>query len=65
MGDFAGKSAEHFARRAGQLGLLQLRPPRPAPCGGDACSACHEVNAADDFVFTQFYPVLRAAKPSP
>ena len=29
----------------------------------DACNACHEVNAADDFVFTQFYPVLRAADP--
>jgi len=29
----------------------------------DACNACHESNAAEDFVFTQFYPVLRAAKP--
>lgn len=29
----------------------------------DACNACHETSAADDFVFTQFYPVLRAAKP--
>ncbi|WP_282608590.1 cytochrome P460 family protein [Pelagibius sp. Alg239-R121] len=29
----------------------------------EACNACHETNAADDFVFTQFYPVLRAAKP--
>jgi cytochrome P460 len=28
-----------------------------------ACSACHQQNAADDQVFTQFYPVLRAAKP--
>ena len=28
-----------------------------------ACNACHEAAAADDFVFTQFYPVLRAAKP--
>ena len=27
-----------------------------------ACNACHEASAADDFVFTQFYPVLRAAK---
>ena len=30
----------------------------PAP----ACNACHAASAADDFVFTQFYPVLRAAK---
>ena len=29
-----------------------------------ACNACHEANAQDDFVFTQFYPVLRAAKNS-
>ena len=27
----------------------------------DACNACHEANADTDFVFTQFYPVLRAA----
>ena len=29
-----------------------------------ACNSCHEVSAADDFVFTQYYPVLRAAKGS-
>ena len=29
----------------------------------DACNACHESSAAEDFVFSQFYPVLRAAKP--
>ncbi len=29
----------------------------------EACNACHEVNADSDFVFTQYYPVLRAAKP--
>ncbi len=28
----------------------------------EACNACHESSAAEDFVFTQFYPVLRAAK---
>jgi len=27
-----------------------------------SCNACHAAAAADDFVFTQFYPVLRAAK---
>lgn len=30
----------------------------------EACNACHEDNADEDFVFTQFYPVLRAAKPN-
>ena len=27
----------------------------------DSCNACHADNAETDFVFTQFYPVLRAA----
>lgn len=31
----------------------------------DACAACHKANAAEDMVFTQYYPVLRAAKPKP
>lgn len=30
----------------------------------ESCNACHSANAQDDFVFTQFYPVLRAAKNS-
>ena len=29
----------------------------------EACNACHEAAAEQDFVFTQFYPVLGAAKP--
>ncbi|MCE7914497.1 MAG: cytochrome P460 [Nitrosomonas sp. PRO4] len=29
----------------------------------EACAACHKANAAQDMVFTQHYPVLRAAKP--
>ena len=28
----------------------------------EACNACHEANAGTDFVFTQFYPVLRAVQ---
>lgn len=38
-------------------------PPYEAaakPFASDKCSACHEASAATDFVFTQFYPVLRA-----
>ena len=27
-----------------------------------SCNACHAAAAADDFVFTQYYPVLRGAK---
>lgn len=29
-----------------------------------ACNSCHQATAADDWVFTQYYPVLRAARPS-
>ncbi len=29
----------------------------------EACNACHEANAETDWVFTQYYPVLRASKP--
>ena len=28
----------------------------------ESCNACHEGAAADDFVFTQYYPVLREGK---
>jgi len=27
------------------------------------CAACHVVAAAEDMVFSQYYPVLRAAEP--
>lgn len=30
----------------------------------ESCNACHSASAQDDFVFTQFYPVARAAKGS-
>jgi len=30
----------------------------------ESCNACHQASAANDFVFTQFYPVLRSAKPN-
>src|SRR5215831_15971068 len=36
--------------------------PFPASAG---CVSCHKQNAETDNVFTQFYPVLRAAKPRP
>jgi hypothetical protein len=29
----------------------------------DKCNECHDSHADDDWVFTQYYPVLRAAKP--
>jgi len=46
---------------------IQPYVPKPdADALGDfpanTCNACHEANAADGFVFTQLYPVLRSAK---
>lgn len=35
---------------------------RSAPMPTAACAACHAASAADDMVFTQYYPILRAAK---
>ncbi|MDD9910555.1 MAG: cytochrome P460 family protein [Ahrensia sp.] len=34
---------------------------KPFPAA--SCNACHESAAANDFVFTQFYPVLRDSEP--
>ncbi len=39
--------------------LLESAPAEPTK----SCNACHQAAAADHWVFTQFYPVLRAAGP--
>lgn len=73
MGDFIGfeiayKSAEHFPDAPGNWAYFSFghHPPpyaaATAPMPLDQCSSCHQASAADDFVFTQFYPVLRAGK---
>jgi hypothetical protein len=61
----AVKDAERFE---GGWGYFQFGgPERPKakaqPAPKAACFDCHCQKAADDNVFTQFYPVLRAAKP--
>ncbi len=33
-----------------------------APMPTAACAACHTASAADDMVFTQYYPIIRVAK---
>ena len=37
---------------------------RATPQETNSCAACHLAHAATDLVFSQYYPVLRAAKPS-
>lgn len=74
QGEFAGlelkvRDAARFADEPGNWAYFSFgHQPEPYAATAkafptDACNACHEVNAADDFVFTQYYPVLRAAKP--
>lgn len=73
MGEFIGleatvKSAKRFAKEPGNWGYFTFSheaPPYPAtarPQPTASCNACHAQTAADDWVFTQFYPVLRATK---
>ncbi|MDH3666051.1 MAG: cytochrome P460 family protein [Paracoccaceae bacterium] len=74
MGDYSGfeitiKSKAQFPDDPGNWAYFSFgHKPEPYNVTAmkqpyEACSACHEAIAADDFVFTQFYPVLRAAKP--
>jgi len=78
MGEFVGleatiKDSKRFPEEPGNWAYFTFSheaPPYPAsakqqPTG--ACNACHQAGTqagqAEDFVFTAYYPVLRAAKP--
>lgn len=73
MGDFIGletlvKDSKRFANEPGNWAFFSFGHKYPlaestAPQPSFACSACHQGNAETDYVFTQYYPVLRAAKP--
>ena len=74
MGEFIGleatiKSKTHFPDEPGNWAYFSFSTPdhksltpdaEPFPTA--ACNACHQGAAADDWVFTQYYPVLRDAK---
>jgi len=74
MGDFIGleatiKSTEHFPDEPGNWAYFSFTdetggPVKPTARAFDtaSCNTCHEDNAEDDWVFTQYYPVLRGAK---
>ena len=72
MGDFIGleatiKSKERFPDEPGNWAYFSFGHELPLAKAATAfpstdCNSCHEDNANDDWVFTQFYPVLRAAK---
>ena len=72
MGEYLGleatvKSKEHFPDEPGNWAYFSFGHEYPLAETAKAfpsqsCNACHANSAADDFVFTQYYPVLRAAK---
>ena len=75
-GEFIGleatiKSSKHFADQPGNWGYFSFTNENGhgGPLKDTAsvfpaasCNSCHAANADDDFVFTQYYPVLRAVK---
>ncbi|MBL4604394.1 MAG: cytochrome P460 family protein [Flavobacteriaceae bacterium] len=74
MGDFIGfeatiKSKKHFPKEPGNWAYFSFTNPTGGtlaatgkPFKTNQCNACHNTSVGDDFVFTQHYPVLRAAK---
>lgn len=76
-GDYIGleatiKDSKRFAKEPGTWAYFSFTNPdhslpykKTAPAFPAAvCNSCHDAAAADDWVFTQYYPVLRAAKPA-
>lgn len=74
MGEFIGleatiKDSKRFKGEPGnwayfsftQEGKKPTKTTKAMP--SDKCNFCHQAFAKDDWVFTQYYPVLRAAKP--
>ncbi len=72
MGDFIGlevamKDSKRFKDEPGNWAYFSFGHKYPLaktatmqPAAN--CNACHEASAADDWVFTQYYPILPAAK---
>ncbi len=72
MGEFIGleatvKDSTRFKAEPGNWAYFSFTEPKGKKTAkafpAAACNACHDGSAAEDWVFTQFYPVLRAAKP--
>jgi hypothetical protein len=74
QGDFIGleatiKSKKHFPNEPGNWAYYSFSNPDLKTLNETAkafpaasCNGCHAGAAADDFVFTQYYPVLRGGK---
>ena len=72
MGEFTGleatiKDKKEFPDEPGNWAYFSFGHKYPlaktaAAFDAASCNSCHATSAADDFVFTQYYPVLRAVK---
>ncbi len=74
QGEFIGleatiKSTKHFPNEPGNWAYFSFSTPDHKSLTPTAkafpaasCNACHQASAGDDFVFTQYYPVLRGGK---
>jgi len=73
-GEFIGvaaavKDARRFAREPGNWAYFSFMGDEGKALASAkaqataACNTCHQQSAAEDWVFTQHYPVLRAARP--
>jgi len=73
QGEFAGlelavKDSSRFGNMPGGWAYFSFgHQPEPYNATSEAfpaeaCNACHAASADTDFVFTQFYPVIRAAR---
>ena len=74
QGNFVGleatiKSKKHFPDEPGNWAYYSFSTPdhktltdEAAPFPAASCNGCHAGAAADDWVFTQYYPVLREGK---
>jgi hypothetical protein len=74
QGEFVGleatiKSAEHFPNEPGNWAYYSFSTENhetvtdvATPLPTASCNSCHDASAADDFVFTQYYPILDAGK---
>jgi hypothetical protein len=72
MGDYIGlevtiKNSKRFSKEPGYWAYFSFTDPgkplkeQAMPFPASACNSCHDGNAAQDWVFTQYYPALRAA----
>jgi hypothetical protein len=74
MGEFIGleatiKSKKYFPKEPGNWAYYSFTNPKEGTLAATGkafetkqCNGCHNASAGDDFVFTQYYPVLSAAK---